>query len=127
MIKNPKVISELMNEYFIQVANEINGNNNSTTNIDVNKNPNGATLEFFKPTNDKILRKIFSRFKPNMSTGIDGLNKKIYKVCESELNKPLIHLIKVSIWSEVFPDKCKVTKVRPAFKKGGGGMGDGQL
>lgn len=65
-----------------------------------------------------MLRKIFSRLKPKMSTGIDRLNRKIFKVCESELNKPLIHLIKVSIWSEVFPDKCKVTKVRPAFKKG---------
>lgn len=37
-----------------------------------------------------MLREIFLMSKPRMFTGIDGLNKKILKVCVSELTKYLL-------------------------------------
>lgn len=66
-----------------------------------------------------MLREIFSRFKPRMFTGIDGLNMKILKVCESELTKTLIiHLINNSIRS-----KFEIAKGSSTLsQKGGYGM-----
>lgn len=42
---------------------------------------------------------------------------KLIKFAKDPLIKPLMHLIKASFISGIFPDELKISKVRPIFKK----------
>lgn len=71
-----------------------------------------------------MLREIFSMFKPRMFTGIDGLNEKILKFCESVLTKNLLFTSSTTPsegW--YFRDKFEIAKGSSTLsQKGGYGM-----
>ena len=57
-------------------------------------------------------------FDNKYSTGYDEIPMPVIKKTKQFLIKPLVHLINSSFVSGIFPDKLKVSKVRPLFKKG---------
>ncbi len=56
--------------------------------------------------------------KPKTSTGWDGLSVKLVKSIKTDIVKPLTFIINQMLETGIFPDKLKVAKVMPLFKKG---------
>ena len=56
-------------------------------------------------------------FKSNKSPGIDEISAKVIKGCFSELAAQLKHIFDLSLSPGIFPDKLKIAKVTPIYKK----------
>ena len=61
---------------------------------------------------------------PKTSWGHDGLSMKLIKRLKDVLSTPLSLLINQSLCTGIFPEKLKVAKIRPIFKKGDESMVD---
>ena len=51
-------------------------------------------------------------------SGIDKLPRKFLKDCAKILSKPISEICNFSISHGIFPNACKVAKLKPIFKKG---------
>ena len=65
-----------------------------------------------------ILEKIADKLDNKKSCGIDGISNIIMKSINNILIKPITIIINQMLETGVFPDKLKVAKVIPLFKKG---------
>ncbi len=74
------------------------------------------SMLLFKASKEELL-KIMSVLKSNKSAGSDGMLSKIVKQCCHELSTPLLTIINRSLKEGIFPDKLKIAKVIPIFKK----------
>ena len=74
-------------------------------------------LQFEKVSSVSIL-KILKEFKTNKATGVDNLAGRFLKDGSNELCIPTANICNVSIKLASFPDKCKVAKIKPLYRKG---------
>lgn len=73
---------------------------------------------FLKPLlENEVLQEIMS-LRNTRSEGYDEISTKIIKACCNELTKILTHLINMSFLDGTFPDKLKLSIIKPLFKKG---------
>ena len=56
--------------------------------------------------------------KPNKSSGPDNIGPKLMKEVAEILIDPLVHIFNLSLTTRVVPDKLKIAKIIPVFKKG---------
>ena len=49
---------------------------------------------------------------------MDGISSKFLKDCAEVIAVPLCNLVNLSIKQSLFPDQCKITKLKHLFKKG---------
>ena len=68
-----------------------------------------ATLE--------TIKKIFACLDSSKAPGLDEISSKFLKDGAEVLVLPLCNLLKLSINQSLFPDQCKIPKVKPLFKK----------
>ena len=61
----------------------------------------------------KLLRNIY----PSESSGLDNLTGKFFRDGASVLAAPISDLCNLSISLSVFPDDCKIAKLKPIYKK----------
>ena len=54
----------------------------------------------------------------NKSPGYDEISFNVIKTCFGSLHKLLLHIFDQSLQSGIFPDKLKLARVTPSFKKG---------
>ncbi len=59
-----------------------------------------------------------SKTKTNKAAGIDGLSGVFFKDGARVLSEPITQLINLSISLAKVPDKTKIAKLKPLFKKG---------
>ena len=64
------------------------------------------------------LKEAFFSLKTNKSPGYDNINLNVVTKCFEEINKPLKHLVNLSLENEIFPKKMKIPKVILLFKNG---------
>jgi len=91
--------------------------NNSVNNVnfDVPLNTNSFSFSF---VDEKNIDNIIKSLKNSFSAGYDGVPVVLLKKARSVLTKPITHLINSSLISGIFPNKLKITKLEPLFKKG---------
>ena len=92
----------------------------STTNVTYKNfltNPCLNTLSLL-PINEETTIKIIDDLKAKNSEGVDGLSVKLLKAIKYETSKAITHIINQSLHTGIFPDKLKLAKVIPVFKKG---------
>ena len=94
----------------ITVTNETNHNDYLKTKID--------TAFQFQQVDENHLLNIINNLTPKTSNGIDNLSIKHIKVIQNELVKPLTLITNQVLCTGIFPDKLKIAKVIPIFKKG---------
>ena len=63
------------------------------------------------------MRKTINNLPTKNSCGFDGISTKLLNVIEPVIIKSLKLLINQVLYSGVFPDKLKIAKVIPIFKK----------
>ena len=67
---------------------------------------------------EDAINKIIYHLPPKSSSGCDGISTKLLKVIAPVIIKPLTLLINQVLNTGTFPDKLKIAKVIPIFKKG---------
>ena len=64
------------------------------------------------------MSKLIDNINSKNSSGVDELSTILIKLVKSDLLKPLTTIINQSLHTGIFPDKLKIAKVIPLFKKG---------
>lgn len=72
----------------------------------------------FSPINADAVTKIINGLKCKSSFGIDGLSNILLKSIKEYISEPIALIINQSFRTSIFPDKLKIAKVLPLFKKG---------
>ena len=72
----------------------------------------------FVPTTEEDVLKLLQQIDPSKAVGLDNLGGRFLKDGASELCRPVTQLINLSISKSLFPDQCKIAKLKPLYKKG---------
>lgn len=117
IIKDPYHVSNIFNKAFSQP--------NPPQGIQQNKpSDNKAGLEHippftaFKPISLKELDALFKHLNSKNSSGFDDISGRIVTHCKEEIIRPVHHIINSSLIQATIPDKLKIAKIYPKFKKG---------
>ena len=118
-VENSKEIADAFNEYFVNIGPTL-----SKQISDVKEKSyktfllNKVSTSFnFELINVDILTKVIKSLKTKNSAGPDGISTKLLKYLSPALVKPLTLIINQSIISGIFPDRLKIAKVLPLYKK----------
>ncbi|KAG7305783.1 hypothetical protein JYU34_009916 [Plutella xylostella] len=113
IITDPQQICNKFNEFYISLTNNKN-------NSDISSDPMNIVSNsmFLMPTDDAEIEKIIMSLRNSSSTGYDDICTKTLKLCAKELSRPLSYIINLSLLEGKFPDKLKISLVKPIFKKG---------
>lgn len=71
-----------------------------------------------KTISEEQILKLLQEINPSKAVGLDNLGGKFLKEGASELARPISQLINLSITSSIFPNQCKIAKLKPLYKKG---------
>ena len=115
---NPQDISIQFNDFFVNVGPELASNiqNTGKNYFDYLHEMKSSSM-YMKPIIEQDIIKIMDKFNPNKSAGHDNIGNFVIKKVGSEIVKPLTHIFNLSLSTGVVPDKLKVAKVIPIFKK----------
>ena len=80
-------------------------------------NPTNKRFKFNQVSVSETLY-IINKLENKKSCGNDEFSNKLIKSLKDEISEPLTIIINQSLNTGVFPDKLKVAKVKPLFKKG---------
>ena len=72
----------------------------------------------FTQTTEEMVLALLQKIDPSKAVGLDNLGGKVLKDGAPELSLTDTQLIKLSIKSSVFPEQCKIAKLKPLYKKG---------
>ena len=61
--------------------------------------------------------KIISDLSVKNSCGVDGISSKLLETISPVIAAPLAHIIMQSLCTGIFPDRLKIAKVIPLYKK----------
>ncbi len=79
---------------------------------------NKLNLNFkFKTVDTEQISKIIDKLKPKTSSGYDGISTKLLQTIKSAILKPITIIINQMLTTGIFPDKLKIAKVSPVYKK----------
>lgn len=113
-------IVDEFNSYFASIGSNISQNIPSTTcsfsSFLNNKSPINSM--FLTPTSVFEVLKICSTLNPSKSSGCDDISPRVVKSCINFFVEPLTYIFNQSLCHGIIPDKLKISKVIPIFKKG---------
>jgi hypothetical protein len=112
-------IANKFNRFFTSVgsslANEIKYSGNKCYKDFLNKK---YTNKFkFKKIDKEYLTNLINEMTPKTSCGCDGISMKLLKSIQYILIEPLLVIINQTLNTGIFPDKLKIAKVNPIYKK----------
>lgn len=115
-MSEPDTVANIFNDYYINLV--------ESTPIDCHQGSNKSTHSpmfpkfYCKPVDEKEIITLINNFKNKKSCGYDEVPISVLKTSISLIVKPLVHIINSSFISGDFPQKLKISKVIPVFKKG---------
>ena len=92
-------------------------NNNSTKQCYMNIEKNSHNFELCNVTLETI-KKILACLNSSKAPGLDRISAKSFKDGAEVIAVPLCNLVNLSIKQSVFPDQCKIAKLKPLLKQG---------
>ena len=72
----------------------------------------------FTQTTEEMVLALLQNIDISKDVGLDNLGGRLLKDGATELSLHVTQLINLSIKSSVFPEQCKIAKLKPLFKKG---------
>ena len=118
-ISEPVNIANEFNEYFTKVADEITKKIPRTRKSPLsylsNRNLNSLLIS---PCTTNEVSSVIKSLKLGKSSGPNSIPVKLLKILDDSISSDLSVLINESFTIGVFPDKLKIAKVIPIFKKG---------
>lgn len=120
-ISDKQDIANQLNKYFADIgpklANQINIPANNTLNFMSYLNENNNNILQFKPIREEDIEKIIRNLKFKDSFGYDGISTKLLKDIAPSIVSPLTIIVNQMLNTGIFPDKLKLAKIKPLFKK----------
>ena len=99
-----------------KIATDIKYDGNKNYSFYLNKQINSTFT--FKNIDKIIVKKTINNLPTKNSCGYDDVSSKLLKVIAPVIIKPLTLLINQVLNTGLFPDKLKIAKVIPIYKKG---------
>ena len=90
------------------------------TNANYKNYPENSRINsfFLKATNKEEVNSTIKKIKTNKTLDPNSIPKKMLKMNQHIIAKPLAYLINLSFAKEVFPKLFKAASIKPVFKKG---------
>ena len=117
-ITETESIAESFSKYFTEIGPKLAkdiGTSNKSFNEYIRKHD---TTQPERVISVNELKDGFFSLKINKSAGYNDINFNVVKKCFGVLHKPLLHIFNLSLQTDIFPDKLKITRVTPLFKGG---------
>jgi len=116
----PQEIANEFNKYFIEIGPSLAGKIPHLQNLAYSDYLTGNNIQnfSFQIVSETEVMKIIDGLKPKTSRGVDNISNKLMKSIKFEIIKPLTVIINQCISTGIFPEKLKVAKILPVFKKG---------
>ena len=111
-------IAKCFNEYFLNIESNVSDTRSFKTQREKYLTNMNLLLFSFKPINENDVRKVFKDLTPKSSSGLDEISTKLLKYIQDPLIPVLCITINQSLLNGIFPDKLKLAKVKPLYKKG---------
>ena len=119
-ISNKQDIASYFNDFFINIgpelAKKINTEGKKSFLTYLQQINIDSTFKF-TPINAATTKSIITNLKPKRSAGVDNVSLILLKMSADALINPLTCIINQSLKSGIFPNKLKIAKVIPIFKK----------
>ena len=119
-ITDPQEITESFNKFFCEIGEKLASsfpNNNNSDYKKILKNPAPQSFFMHKTNVTEIINTV-RNLKNTNSTGHDEFSNKFIKLSLPILAPALERIFNLSLSSGIYPDKLKIAKVIPIFKKG---------
>ena len=120
LITDKKKIANEFNEFFANIRSKLAETiyNKSTNNTYNSYLKNKSTHTFtFKLTSEEMVTKVINCFKLKRSAGYDSISTELLKLISPSIVPSLTLIINQSLITGIFPDKLKIAKVIPVYKK----------
>ena len=118
-VTNKASITNYFNEYFSQIGSLMAARIPSDTDNDfLNylKKPINTTFKF-QLIDETCIKNIIEQLHTKSSSGYDEISTKLLKLIKPTILKPLTLIINQSLTTGIFPDKLKIAKITPVYKK----------
>ena len=113
-------MANAFNTYFTNTVNtsttELNTPSNKTFKHYMNEEH--THLFCFETIDGEIFSKKIDSIQPNTSCGFDGISSQLLKSLKPALKQSLRLITNQILTTGIFPDKLKIAKVVPIYKKG---------
>ena len=118
-IRDLSQIVENFNEFFVNIGPNLSRNINCRNGRSFQTYLNRHILTYFhfKLINEKDTEKYIRSLRTKTSSGQDGISTTLLKFLSPGLIKPLTLIINQSLITGIFPEKLKLAKVIPLYKK----------
>ena len=119
-VTEPQIIADSFNIFFCEIGERLASNFSNQNNNDYKQylhEPASQSIFLFNTNVTEIINTV-RNLKNNNSTGHDGISLKFMKLTLPILAPALVKIFNLSLSSGVYPDKLKIAKVIPIFKKG---------
>ena len=117
-ITGDQAIADAMNNFFSSVgknlASVVPGKNGAFKRFLKKRNPHSINLQ---ETSDDEVYKIIMSLNGNKTCVDDGIRPAHLKQCVSSLKDPITHVLNTSLRTSIVPQKLKIAKVIPIYKK----------
>ena len=110
-------ICNAFNRYFVNIGHTLSSSFANSVDSLKYVTKNNSSM-FFTPCTPKEVINIVSKFKNGKSPGFDGVLCVLVKSVIHILCYPLCDIINLSLNTGIVPDKLKIAKVIPVYKKG---------
>ncbi|XP_026728807.1 uncharacterized protein LOC113494593 [Trichoplusia ni] len=111
-------ISNKFNNYFIDIANNNSFNSINNNNTDLLSIQSQDNSIFLEPTSATEIYWVIHSLKNTKSAGYDGITTDLIKYIARYIAPPLEHIINLSFEQGCFPDRLKLSLIKPLHKKG---------
>ena len=121
LISDPTQISETFCDQYTNVAQNILNKRKYEGDGNFEKYmppPCPNSIDTFSPTDGEEIKSILAKFNISKSTGPSSIPSKFLHYLSEELTRPLTLIINTCFSTGTHPDKLKISKVIPIFKKG---------
>ena len=118
-LKDPQSIAESFNNFFVNIGPSLtkNARHIPEKTFQVYLNKTILTSFDFQLIDESNFDKVMQSLHTKTSSGHDGISVKLLKYLAPGLRQPLTFIINQSLLTGIFPEKLKIAKVLPLFKK----------
>ena len=120
-IDQPYLMSTIFNNNFVDIGNKLNDSASPKIGIppfEAYLGPPKCNSFYCSKVTPSELSEVINKLKPSRSSVSDCVSSSLLKACNIHIVYPLIFIINLSFDTGIFPDRLKVSRVTPIFKKG---------
>ena len=118
ILTSKKTIANALNDHFVNIGPKLLKHSMKSNNFESYLKYDQNNSFFLHPTDPSEIQVIISNQDSNKTPGDDEITGKLLKKCPAMFSKLISHIVNTAIDSGKYPEKLKLGKVIPIYKKG---------